>query len=90
MDKGVLLLLLLSLQVFLLVSTFTSSDAAPVVTEDQPLGQEGRRNDGVRSGDTYQGFSPCWKMIGACGSAGEMGPQLKTTPPPTTAGGTNI
>ncbi|KAL3055410.1 hypothetical protein OYC64_018151 [Pagothenia borchgrevinki] len=65
MDKGVLLLLLLSLQVFMLVTTFTSSDAAPVVTEDQPPGQVG---------STYVGYSPCWRMLGGCGLIGAMGP----------------
>ncbi|CAJ1072717.1 hypothetical protein L3Q82_006118 [Xyrichtys novacula] len=65
------MLLLVCLQVFLLISTFTSTDAAALGTNRQ------------QSQQLPQFLSNCWRRPGACSSFGK-GPtdELKATPSP--------
>ncbi|KAM6919677.1 uncharacterized protein PEZ65_011757 [Lycodopsis pacificus] len=86
MDKRVLLVLF-SLQVFLLITAFTSTDAAALVSDDQrtqapilEVSKPNRRKDGKK---LKQQFSRCWLRPGACsliGTAAKSSPDLEELP----------
>uniref|UniRef100_UPI0037E93A11 complement C1q-like protein 4 n=1 Tax=Semicossyphus pulcher TaxID=241346 RepID=UPI0037E93A11 len=79
MDRSVLLVVL-CLQVFLLISTFTSTDGASLKTDpQQPRGPLGRKEErAIR----YKPTSNCSWRVGACGQPGQPGLPGPPRPPP--------
>ncbi|AWP03829.1 Hypothetical protein SMAX5B_006075 [Scophthalmus maximus] len=76
MDKR-LLLVMLCLQVFLLITTFTSTDAAALEKDDrlQPIDEKGTVEDAGKSKIRIR--LGCWSTPGGCGI-------LPRPPPPET------
>ncbi|KAM6920541.1 uncharacterized protein PEZ65_012488 isoform 2-T2 [Lycodopsis pacificus] len=75
MDKRVLLVLF-SLQVFLLITAFTSTDAAALVSDDQrpqaPMRKEVSEPDRGKDGKKVEARLPgCWWRLGACSLFGK-------------------
>ncbi|KAK5860201.1 hypothetical protein PBY51_021694 [Eleginops maclovinus] len=88
MDKSALLLLL-SLQAFLLITTFTSSHAVALVRDDQPptpadlVDLNALEREKIEQGRKKMRFSGCWWRIGGCSSLLKPDPkEVPNTPNP--------